>query len=304
MRLRLCSLGILLIPSFAIGANKDIVELQRDIATLQDQVRTMQSKTDEKLAAITVLLQQTLDAANNANKATAVMDSRVNDRLEKSVVSVGQPVAVLGAKVDQMANDFAGMKDALTDVVAKIGKLDQRLAELNNTVRTVQAPPPAPGPTSGSGPGGGPGAAPSIPPDTLYESAYRDKMGGKPDLALKEFNDYVQLYGDTDKAPSAQFWIGQIFLEQRDFPNAVKAFDTVLERYGPAATKAPEAMLKKGQALVLMDKRTDGAQEFRGVLMKYPHSDVAPKACSELKALGLSCNVSAQPARKKSRARG
>src|SRR5947209_16985973 len=211
MRLRLCSLGLLLIPSFATGANKDIVELQRDIATLQDQVRTMQSKTDEKLAAITVLLQQTLDAANNANKATAVMDSRVNDRLEKSVVSVGQPMAVVSAKVDQMSNDFAGMKEALTDVVSKIGKLDQRLVELNNTVRTVQAPPPAPGPTGAGGPGGGgPGAVPSIPPDTLYESAYRDKMGGKPELALKQFNDYVQSYGDTDKAPSAQFWIGQI----------------------------------------------------------------------------------------------
>jgi hypothetical protein len=52
------------------------------------------------------------------------MDSRVNDRLEKSMVSVGQPVAVLGAKVDQMANDFASMKDALNDVVSKIGKLD------------------------------------------------------------------------------------------------------------------------------------------------------------------------------------
>jgi hypothetical protein len=59
MRLRLCSFGLLLIPALSSGANKDIVELQRDIATLQDQVRTMQSKNDEKLATITVLLQQT-----------------------------------------------------------------------------------------------------------------------------------------------------------------------------------------------------------------------------------------------------
>ena len=62
MRLSLCLFSLLFIPSFAFGANKDIVELQRDIATLQDQVRTLQSSTDQKLAAITVLLQQTLDA--------------------------------------------------------------------------------------------------------------------------------------------------------------------------------------------------------------------------------------------------
>ena len=48
-------------------------------------------------------------------------------------------------------------------------------------------------------------------------------------------------------------------------------------------------MLKKEQALVLMDKRTDGAAEFKQVLTKYPRSDMAPKACSELKALGYNC---------------
>jgi TolA-binding protein len=106
------------------------------------------------------------------------------------------------------------------------------------------------------------------------------------------------LHGDTDKAPSAQFWIGQIFLEQRDFPNAVKAFDEVLERW-PPNNKTPEAMLKKGQALVLMDKRTDGAAEFRQVLTKFPRSDMAPKACSELKALGYNCSLGAATKKKR-----
>ena len=129
-----------------------------------------------------------------------------------------------------------------------------------------------------------------MPPDTLYETAFRDKMGGKPEMALKDFSDYVQSYGDTDKAPIAQFWIGQIFFEQRDFPNAIKAFDQVLEHW-TSNPKTPEAMLKKGQALVLMDKRTDGAAEFRQVLTKFPRSDMAPKACSELKALGYNCSA-------------
>jgi tol-pal system protein YbgF len=293
MRLRLCWFSLLLIPSLVLGANKDIVELQRDLATLQDQVRTLQSSFDQKQAANAVLLQQILDAANSAKSAVAVLDARINDKLEKQAVSVGQPIAVTSAKVDQMGNDFAGMKDTLADVVSRMSKLEQRLVELNNTIRTIQAPPPPTptGPTAGNG-------APPIPPDTLYESAYRDKMGGKPDMALKGFNDYVQLYGDTDKAPSAQFWIGQIFFEQRDFPNAIKAFDQVLERW-PANNKTPEAMLKKGQALVLMDKRTDGATEFRQVLTKFPRSDSAPKACSELKALGYNCSLGAATKKKR-----
>jgi TolA-binding protein len=292
MRSHLCLFGFLLIPSFVFGANKDIVELQRDLATLQDQVRTLQSSTDQKLAALTVLLQQTLEATNGGSRAVAVLDSRINDKLEKQAASVGQPIAVTSAKVDQMSNDFAGMRDALTDVVSRMGKLEQKLVELNNTVRTIQTPPTAP-PT-------GPAAATTTlqPPDTLYESALRDKMGGRPDVALKGFGDYVQAYGDTDKAPSAQFWIGQILLEQRDFPNAIKAFDQVLERWGHNP-KTEEAMLKKGQALVLMDKRTDGATEFRQLLAKYPRSELAPKACSELKALGYNCTPPAAPKKKR-----
>src|SRR5438445_11672068 len=98
MRLRLCLFVCLLLPTLALGASREIVELQRDVATLQDQVRTMSSSTAEKLTALTVLVQQTLDAANNANKAVAVLESKVNDRLDKQSASVGQPGAVVGAR--------------------------------------------------------------------------------------------------------------------------------------------------------------------------------------------------------------
>jgi TolA-binding protein len=300
MRLHLFLLTSLLLPTFASGANREIVELQRDIATLQDQIRVLSTGNNEKLTAITVLLQQTLDAANNANKAVAVLESRVNDRLEKQAASVGQPVAVVGAKVDQMSNDFVSVRNSLSDMVARMGKLEQRLVDLDNTIRTIQAPPPAPG-ASTTGASG----APVIPADTLYESGVRDMMTGKPDLALKEFNDYLQLYGDTARAPEAQFNIGQIHYDQSDWPNALKDFDAVLERYSTSTSdsKAPDAMLMKGRTLVRMDRKTDGAKEFRALLSKYPHHNLSKTACSELKALGFSCSAAAAPAQKKKRAR-
>ena len=45
MRLRLCLLICLLLPTFGSAASREIVELQRDVATLQDQVRTLSSST-------------------------------------------------------------------------------------------------------------------------------------------------------------------------------------------------------------------------------------------------------------------
>src|SRR5260370_40081318 len=98
MRLRLCWLSLFLIPSLLFGVNKDIAELQRDLSQLTDEVRAMRSSSDQKFAAMGVIVQQILDASNSTKSALAVLDSRINDRLEKQSVSVGQPVAVISAK--------------------------------------------------------------------------------------------------------------------------------------------------------------------------------------------------------------
>jgi hypothetical protein len=163
MRVRLCLIGLSFIPVCSFGASKEIVELQRDLATLQDQVRTLQSSTSEKLTALGVVLQQTLDATNAANRAVLLLDSRMNDRFEREVSKVGAPVAAVGAKVDQMGNDFAGMHDALNELVSRLSKIDQRLAEMNNAIKVIQAPPPPPPGSTGAGPGTGPRRCLPIP---------------------------------------------------------------------------------------------------------------------------------------------
>jgi tol-pal system protein YbgF len=293
--MRLSLFALLSIPLAAFAANKEMVELQRDVATLQDQVRALTASQTEKLSAIQTILQQTLDESKNTSRSVAVLESKINDRLERQSASVGQPVAALGAKVDQMSGEFQGLRDSVTDIGSRIGKLEQRLVDLNNAVRTIQAPPPPPaGPTGASA---GP-TMPAIPAATLFDNAVRDKMSGKADLALKEFVDYVSMYGDTDRAPEAQFYIGQIHYEQNDFDSAVKDFDAVAERYG-SSPKAPEALLMKGRSLVKSGRKTDGAKEFRSVLSQYPRSDSSSKACTELKGLGYTCGVAAASRKKK-----
>ena len=301
MRTRLCLVVLLLVPTLATGASREIVELQRDVATLQEQVRALSNSTAEKLTAVTVLLQQTLDATNSTNKALAVLESRMNTQLDKQGQGVGQSVAVLGAKVDQMSSDYQSMRDTLNDVVSRMGKLELKMVDLKNMLSTIQAPPPAPAPTGTTGAS----AAPVIPADTLITDAQRDMTTGKLDLALKEFNDFMQAYGDTDRAPDAQYYIGKIHYDQNDFERAYKDFDTVIERYSDSATtRIPDAMLMKGRTLVKLGRRDDGAKEFRGLLAKYPRNSLAPSACAELKALGLSCAVAPSAAAKKKKARG
>ena len=286
---------ILLIPGIVSAQKREIVELQRDVATMQDQVRTLQRGFDEKMSALTVMLQQTLDASNNANKAVAVLEARFGEKLAQQTKSVGESVAPLGGKVDQMGIDFQSVRESLNDVVSRLGKVDQRLASLVQTVATMQAPPPPAAAPSGTAAATGP----PQPADKMFEDAYRDKMGAKPELALAGFSDYLKWYGDTDKASHAQFWIAQIHFDQNDFQSALQEFDAVLEKY-PDSNKTADARYMKAMTLLKLGRKTDAAAEFRGVITRFGGSDQSLKSCTQLKSLGLSCPA---PARKSAKRR-
>src|ERR1035438_7552139 len=136
-----------------------------------------------------------------------------------------------------------------------------------------------------------PGGAPAMPPPSsqdLYQNALGDRNGGKLDLALQEFTDYLKYYGNTDLAPNAQFYIANIHMAQGLFDQAASEFDMVLEKY-PENNKTRDAMLYKGESLVRAGKRTQGADEFKELITQYPRTDQATAACTQLTGLGLRC---------------
>src|SRR3984885_8079368 len=140
---------------FAFGASKEIMELQRDVALLQDQVRTLQSSLDQKVATIQALTQQTLDSVNRTNTAVAVMENRFNETMKQQQQSLTLPVANVGQKLDQMSEDFRAVRESVLDMNTRLGKLDAKMADLQNLINTVRAPAAAP-PPSGVTPGGNP----------------------------------------------------------------------------------------------------------------------------------------------------
>jgi TolA-binding protein len=130
--------------------------------------------------------------------------------------------------------------------------------------------------------------APTISATDLYNNANRDRAGGKLDLALQEYMDYLRWYGNTDLAPNAQYYIAWIRASQGDYANAVRDYDAVLEKY-PDNNKTPDAMYGKGVALSRMGRRTDGAREFQELIKRFPSSGLSGQACTQLTNMGLRC---------------
>jgi tol-pal system protein YbgF len=298
-RLLVSALVVSVGPAFA--ASKEIVELQRDVAQIQDQLRALQRSQDEKLSALTVMVQQALDAANKANTSVAVLESGIRQNLRDQEKNVVGPVAGVGTKIDQMTTDFQSLRESMADITSRLGKLQQQIIDLSNGVKTLQAP-AAPPPSSPGGPAGASGGPPPVSAEALYANAMRDRSGGKPDLALQEFGDYLRYYPNTDLAPNAQFYIGDIHYQQGDYETAAQEFDAVLEKY-PDNNKTPDAMYMKGLTLMKLGRRTQGAQELRELIKKYPSGNYAEKACSQIRAVGLSCGGARPSAAKSGKSR-
>jgi tol-pal system protein YbgF len=283
---------------FAFGASKEIQELQRDVALLQDQVRTLQRAQDEKFAAMQALVQQTLDSVNRTNTALAVMENKFNDTMKQQQLSVSQPVASVGQKLDQMAEDFRAVRESVLDMNTRMGKLDAKMADLQNLINTMQRPAAPPPGSPNSGDLGATTQAPTGPPPGMqagpsYTNAYRDYIGQKYDLAMQEFTDYLKYFPKTDFAPNVQYYIGDIYYRKGDYDNSLQAFDAVLEQWSENS-KTPDAHFMKGMSLRKMEKRDAAAKEFRDVIAKYPDSEIAARSREQLKQLGLPVGTAAK----------
>ena len=239
---RLILAALLALPAVCSAASKEIVELQRDVAQLQDQVRSLQSSFDSKMGTLTAQVQQLVDSAGKANTSLATLQGAIQEQLRQQGKEVMAPVANVGSKIDEMSTAFQQVQNSMADVTQRLGKLEQQMMDLKNAVSTMQSPPAAPpGGSVAPSSGGTASGPPPISGETLYQSANRDRLGGKADLALQEFTDYLKYYGEAPLAPAAQFWIGNIYFDQGDYENALKAFDMVLEKYRDN-NKTPDAL--------------------------------------------------------------
>jgi tol-pal system protein YbgF len=257
------------------------------MASLTQQVRTLQTTLDDRLSAINVLVDRTLESVNKTNASMTTLENSLRERLSQQLSA---PVAGMTNKMDQMGTDFTAVRESLADLNERVAKMQAQIVDLSNTMKVLQTPAAPPPLGSASGP------PPGMSSSQLFETATRDRSSGNLDLALQGFQEYLKWFGDTELAPSAQFNVGQIQYDKGDFRAAVGSFDTVLERF-PENNKTPDAMYMKGMALMKAGQRNEAAREFLNVIQKYPTADVAPKARAQRRALGLGVPASSKSRR-------
>src|SRR5579872_5949479 len=133
---------LLVAAPLSFGASKEIIELQRDVATLQDQLRQMQKAIDQ----LTVLAQQALDTGNRSSTSIAVMDRTLTETTKRIQDAVSSPILNVGSKVDALSEDYRNLRENVNDLSSRMGKLDAKLTDLMNLMQVMAAKQTAPPP--------------------------------------------------------------------------------------------------------------------------------------------------------------
>src|ERR1700682_526240 len=140
---RIASLGCWLIlacplvPDLLAQRREDILSIQRDVAQLQDQIKQLQTSQDQKLTALESLIKQALDQSNQASASMATLERALTDRLNDQQSKVAAPIAVLGTKVDQSADDVRAVRENLAALSGRLANLDNKLSDISSAVRTL-----------------------------------------------------------------------------------------------------------------------------------------------------------------------
>src|SRR5579859_4205106 len=266
----------------AADTKSQLIQIQTQLQLMQDNMSRMQQSFDERMGVMKDLLTQQID---NVNKMGVTVQN-----LQKTL---GQQSNDAGTKVDQVSGQVQALQDALDELKARLAKVSKQLDDLQAAQQNIPSQP------GGGGQPGGPAASngPQAPPaDQLYNDALRDYNAGKNDLASQEFAQYLQVYGNTDLAGNAQFYLGEIAFRQSNFNGAVQAYNKVLDQY-PGGNKSAAAQLKKGYALLELGQRDAGIQELRSLINRYPKSPEALQARDRLTKLGAAGAASKKPAR-------
>jgi len=277
-----------LAPVLLAQKREDILSIQRDVAQLQDQVKQLQTSQDQKMSELESLIKQALDQSHQASASMTALERTLTDRLNDQQTKVAAPIAVLGTKVDQSADDLRAVRENLAALSNRFANLDNKLSDISSAVRTLSQPPAAPPPGVGDAPPAATDAAappPGVSAESLWLNAFRDYSSGKDDLAMMEFNDYLKYFPTAENAASAQYYVGQLYNRAKMYDDAVQAFDAVLERY-PDNPKTPDALYGKADALVHAGHRPEAADEFKDFLARFPTHSLARNAQAQLRELG------------------
>ena len=216
------------------------------------------------------------------------LDARVQ-RIERvvtnqSLIEMAQRIDALQAELRAMRGEVEVLQNqsegGKSQTRSLYGDLEKRIAALETLGGVAGSSAGSPGivapPAGAASVGGGEQAS--------YDAAFNALKSSDYARAIAGFRNFVSTYPSSPLASNAQYWLGEAYYVNREYPNAVTAFQRVITEW-PDSRKAPDALVKVGFTQAALGKTAEARDTLENVQKRYPGTEAAALAADRLKRM-------------------
>src|SRR5246500_3698700 len=120
--------GSLVGPHPAEAVARELIELQRDVTSLLQGQKDLSTQMTQDHTVMKTLVEQSGDTVGKLNGTMSALQKSMQDVQANS-----------GARLDTMSTQVQGLSDNLEEIKSRLGKLNQQLVDLQNTVQSLDA---------------------------------------------------------------------------------------------------------------------------------------------------------------------
>src|ERR1700686_4636589 len=115
-------------PRPAEAVARELIELQRDVSTLLQGQKDLQSQMTQDHTVMKTLVEQSSDTVKQLNSTMSSLQKSVQDVQANS-----------GARLDTMSTQVQGLSDNLEEIKSRLGKVNQQLVDVQNSVQSIDS---------------------------------------------------------------------------------------------------------------------------------------------------------------------
>lgn len=225
--------------------DEEATKIHGSMTSLQGDFYQFKQDTDARLAKIE-------REQENLSKQVVTMYSSVDGRDEK--------IRNIMGKLDELEYQIktSGVEPRTTGATKRGGE-QPHITTTPESKKTTTKTPPA-------------------KTDERYEEAYKEAFDsfqrGQYETAIAKFTTFSETYSGTPLASNAFYWIGESYMNLKNYDKAILYFQEVIDKY-PKSEKAPRALLSQAEAFRLTNDKKSSATLLKRIIELYPKSEEA-----------------------------
>jgi tol-pal system protein YbgF len=187
-----------------------------------------------------------------------------------------QDLRRLQAAVDKQEQTIQSLSSQIAELDNRLQLQAEALEQLRQASRQTEAAarPELTTPVTG-------GVAAALPgdgsPTEIFLQAFGDYASGRYQAAVRGFATFLKRFPNNSYASNAQFWLGDCYFNQQQYPQSIQEFERVLKDY-PDAPKSPDALLKIAIAQLQLGATSEARQAVETLSRRYPKNPATQKA--------------------------